>query len=168
MDWVEIFVNQSTTQVLIDSLNYCVANKGLKIYAWVIMTHHIHLIISSDTNLSGIIRDFKKYTSKAIVKESIRQNRLDWLDTFRVHGQMKSNVNLYQVWIHHNHPFELWNEKLLQQRLNYVHNNPVKAGLVERIEDYEFSSAGDYFGKIGAVKISSVPTSHQLQTGGML
>jgi len=81
--WVDVFARTEYTQLLIESLHYCQKAKGLKIYAWVIMSNHCHLIISAaNNNLSEIIRDFKKFTSKAIyraIEENNRESRKDWL-----------------------------------------------------------------------------------------
>src|SRR5271166_6491223 len=74
-DWIDIFTRNEYKQIVVDSLNFCIDKKGLEVYAWVIMTNHIHLIISSaKEDLSDIIRDFKKFTSTKLV-EAIEQNR---------------------------------------------------------------------------------------------
>ena len=57
-----------------------------------------------------------------------------------------SNTTDYQFWRHDNHPIELWSNKVIQQKIDYIHNNPVKAGIVFRPEDYKYSSACDYAG----------------------
>ena len=83
VNWIDIFSRPIYKYIIIDSLKHCQKEKGLEIYAWVIMTNHIHLIVSAkpNFNLSNILRDFKKFTSKAII-ESIQlenESRRDWM-----------------------------------------------------------------------------------------
>jgi REP element-mobilizing transposase RayT len=69
IDWVDLFIQPTYFKILDDSLNYCIANKGLTVHAYVYMSSHIHVIISSQENeLQDIIRDLKKYTSKEFIK----------------------------------------------------------------------------------------------------
>jgi REP element-mobilizing transposase RayT len=81
--WVDVFTRSKYVDILLDNLEYCQINKGLEIYAWVVMSNHCHLIVSAkDENLSDIIRDFKKYTSKAIFKaieNNKYESRREWL-----------------------------------------------------------------------------------------
>lgn len=69
-DWIDIFTRKEYRFVIVDSLNYCIENKGLIVYAWCLMSNHLHLVCQAKEGfgLSGIIRDFKKFTSKAIIK----------------------------------------------------------------------------------------------------
>jgi hypothetical protein len=71
------------------------------------------------------------------------------LEQFIKAGNKSSNVNIYQFWQHDNHPIELWSNKVIDEKIDYVHNNPVEEGLVFRAEDYLYSSAADYAGEKG-------------------
>lgn len=64
-------------------------------------------------------------------------------------GAMASNVSKYQFWRHDNRPIELWSNKVIDEKINYIHQNPVEEGLVFRAEDYRYSSAIDYAGEKG-------------------
>ncbi len=156
--WVDIFTRQVYSDIVVDSLRYCQDNKGLVVHSWVIMSNHVHCIISSKTNkLSDTIRDFKRHTSKHILEqvENIgTESRKKWmLHQFKYYAsQHKRNVS-YQLWTHENHPIEL-NGVLYDQKLDYIHNNPVKAGLVENAENYLSSSARDYAGVKGLLGVS--------------
>ena len=139
--------------MVIDSLNYCVANKGLIIYGYVIMSNHAHLIIAANEDslgLSSIIGDFKKFTSKKIIAwllESNKESRRDWmLDIFRQHALQTYRNESYQIWTHDNHPEVLYSRSFILQKLAYIHNNPVKAGIVRSPSEYIYSSAGNYNG----------------------
>ncbi len=152
IQWIDLFTRDQYRQVLIDSLKYCQQHKGLIIHAYCFMTNHIHLIVSRNGKapLSDIIRDFKKFTSKSIIKtiRSKQESRRGWLHwLFNSNGLKNPNNKYYQVWIQDNHPILLSNELFLRQRLIYLHNNPVKAGIVYAPEDYVYSSASAYMGR---------------------
>ena len=138
--------------IILDSLEYCQHNKGLEIFAWCIMTNHVHLIARAEEGdlLSDILRDFKKFTSKAVLKainENQRESRKEWL--LKQFETEKGN----RFWRADNQPVELWSNAVIAQKLNYIHQNPVEEGLVFRAEDYVYSSATDYAGNKGLLDI---------------
>lgn len=158
LHWVDVFTRRSYKDILVDSLNYCVENKGLIIYGWVIMSNHVHLIIGScDMRLEDIMRDLKKFSSKTILRSIIdnqQESRKEWmLDLFAKGGSENSNNKYYQFWQQHNHPVVLNNTDIFEQKLNYIHENPVIYGFVENAIDYPYSSARDYAGEKGFIKI---------------
>jgi len=136
--------------ILLESLSFCQKEKGMEIVAWCIMSNHVHLIFRSVNRQPPalLLGDFKRFTSKALVK-AIQENPHEsrkgiLLDQFKKAAQMTSNVKDYQFWRHDNKPIELWSNKVIQEKVSYIHNNPVAAGLVFRPEDYMYSSAVDY------------------------
>ena len=150
VDWVDAFSRRIYKDVLVDSLRFCQNKKGLVVNAYVIMTNHAHLILSArDGNLSDIIRDLKKYTSRVII-ETIKnepESRKTWmLHQFAYHASKHSRNDQYQFWTHDNHPEEVFTEDFFRQKLRYIHENPVRAGYVFRPEDYIYSSAAQYSG----------------------
>ena len=155
VEWLDVFTRNEYKNIIIDSLHYCQKEKGMEIFAWCIMTSHIHLIFSSagEQKPEFLIGDFKLFTSKAIVKaiiENPQESRKEFLlEQFRKAGNSSSNVNQYQFWRHDNHPVELWSNKVIDEKIDYIHKNPVEAGLVFRAEDYMYSSAADYAGEKG-------------------
>ena len=150
VDWIDVFTRPVYKEIIIDSLNYSINNKGLIVYAWVIMSNHMHLIISAEENhkLSDIVRDFKKFTSKRIIEEistNPEESRKNWmLWIFKSHGKANSRNKNYQFWSQDYHGVELDTNKMKEIRLNYLHDNPVKAQLVFEPEHYFYSSAADY------------------------
>jgi REP-associated tyrosine transposase len=105
------------------------------------MSNHLHLILQAkNDNLSDVIRDFKKFTSKQIINtitENTKESRRNWmLNIFEFVGRKKSNNSKYQFWQQHNHPIELISNSIMEQKLNYIHQNPVRNFLVENAEDY--------------------------------
>ena len=148
--WIDVFSREQYKELFVESLQYCVEHKGLVLHAWVIMTNHVHLIISSDSNkLEYIVRDLKKYTSKQIIKaiqENNGESRKEWmLNLFSYAGKSNNNNKEFQFWKQDYHPIELNSPKKIQRGLNYLHENPVRSGLVWEPWYYKYSSAVDYY-----------------------
>jgi len=150
--WIDIFTRQSYRDILIESFKYCQQQKGLHLHAYVIMSNHVHLIASVDDGftLSGFIGDCKKFTSKKILYEienSGIESRKEWmLHQFKYYASRHSRNDTFQLWEHNNHPIELSSPAFTQQKIDYIHQNPVRAGLLCRAEDYIYSSASNYAG----------------------
>ncbi len=155
--WIDVFTRREYKDILVDSLKYCIDKKGLQLYAWVIMSNHVHLIISSKGKPMGsILRDVKRHTSKTLTKaisENTRESRRDWLLWFfEREGKQNPNNENFQFWQQdENHPIELWSNEVIDQKLNYIHDNPVVAGWVDEPEHYLYSSARDYAGGKGLI-----------------
>lgn len=151
--WIDLFTRKLYKDILMDSLKHCQENKGLVVHAFVVMTSHIHLIVSRKPDgkqLSEIIRDFKKYTAAKLLKaiKEAPESRREWLlRAFGKAGSNNPNNNRYQVWIQDNHPVELITLKFVKQKLDYIHNNPVETGIVFTPYDYVYSSATAYAGR---------------------
>ena len=156
--WVDVFTRRDYKDIVVDSLRFCQKEKGLLLFAWVIMSNHMHLIArgAEGHDISAIIRDFKKFTSKAIVQwiQEGPESRKDWLLRHMANraSQVK-RVKEFKFWEDGNHAILLDTADKWAQRMNYLHNNPVTAGLVREAEDYVFSSACDYSGGSGLVKV---------------
>lgn len=109
-----------------------------------------------ELTLSDIMRDFKKFTSKEIVKAiaEVNESRKDWLmNRFEFAAKyIKKNKN-FKFWQDGNHPEELISDEFIDQKLNYIHNNPVEEMIVSEPEDYLFSSARDYAGIKGLLDV---------------
>jgi len=136
VQWVDVFTRPVFAEIMIDSLNYCIKEKGLLVYAWILKPNHLHAIVASNdgTELSATIRDFKKFSAGKILKEleqtsvESRKNWLLWL--FNSAGTANVKNDKYQFWQHANHPVELSNATMLKQRMDYLHHNLMRAGLV--------------------------------------
>ena len=154
VDWVDVFTRRELADVVVNSLNYCIENKGLEVYVWCLMSSHLHMIAATaraKDDLSGVMRDFKKFTSKEIIERisEINESRKDWLQK---HFQTGSKS--FQVWQEGMHPIELFTKRFTDQKMDYIHNNRVAAGIVREPQDYLLSSAGDYFmNRKGLVRI---------------
>jgi REP element-mobilizing transposase RayT len=146
--WADIFTRQVYRDIILDSLTYCRKNKELELFAYVIMSNPFHIIVRSKSNtLSNTIRDFKRHTSKKII-ETIKEqpeSRREWLlMIFRYAAKQHKRNNEYLVWTHENHAVELDSNTMIDQRIEYIHMNPVRSGLVTYAEDYLYSSARNF------------------------
>lgn len=149
VNWIDVFIRREYKEVIIDSLKYCIENKGLELYAWCIMSSHVHLIIgTSGSKMEDIMRDMKRHTSKTLldaIKNNPTENRREWMMwMFERAGKRNPNNEHYQFWQQNNKPIELSNPEMTRQKLNYLHENPVEAGFVENPWEYLYSSARDY------------------------
>ena len=157
VDWIDLFSRKEFRYIVLDSLRYCQTHKGLKIHAWCLMSNHLRMIISSDLgNLSDIMRDFKKHTAKRIIAEMdvINESRREWLkEAFVAAGRDLKRIKNFKVWKDGNHPKCIGTIYFLEQKLDYIHNNPVENELVDEPEYYLYSSARDYHGRQGLLKV---------------
>ena len=147
--WVDVFTRKDYRDIVLESIRHCQKEKGLLLHAWCIMSNHLHLIVAAkENNLSDILRDFKKFTSKQIIKaiqNNEQESRREWmLEIFKKAGETNGRNSEYQFWRQDNQPKELYSPSFVFQKLNYIHNNPVEAGIVDKPEEYLYSSARDY------------------------
>lgn len=149
VNWIDVFTRKNHKLTIVDSLKYCQKHKGLEIYGWCLMSSHLHLIAKAtgDNTLSDILRDFKKFTSKAIIKQIQEEpeSRREWmLNQFEFAGKYLSNIENYKFWQDGNQAKEIYTPEFFWEKLNYIHMNPVEEMIVSRPEDYMFSSARNY------------------------
>lgn len=165
--WIDIFTRLEYKEIFCDSIRYCQLNKGLIIHAWCLMSNHVHLIFSAKEKgtQSDILRDLKKFTAKKIVeaiKNNTSESRKEWiLEKLYFAGSQNSNNKYVQLWQQDNHPIEIFSPKVISQKIEYVHNNPIVAGIVSEAHHYLYSSARDYNGIKGLidVEILDIPSS---------
>ncbi|NDV46512.1 transposase [Paludibacter sp. 221] len=161
--WIDIFTRRIYRDIVVESLCFCQQQKGLEIYAFVIMSNHIHLVIrSSKGDLSTTIKEFKSFTAKQILKaiDTEPESRRDWmLNLFEFSAKQHKRNEKHQVWTHENHAEIIYEDKFLLQKVNYIHENPVRAGIVEKAEDYLYSSARNYAGLSTCLDVIVTPLS---------
>ncbi len=149
VEWIDVFTRKAYRDIVLESIRYCQKEKGLELYCWCLMSNHIHMIVSAkENNISDVLRDFKKFTSKKLLSDieaNEKESRRIWmLELFAKAGEANSRNKRYQFWRQDNQPKELITENFTRQKLDYIHNNPVEAGIVEKAEEYLYSSAKDY------------------------
>ena len=157
----QVFTRKEYRDILLDSLRFCQERKGLLAHGWCVMSNHMHLLASSKIfDLSGTLREFKKFTSRKIIETIINnehESRKEWmLEIFKRAG--KGNSRNRDYWRQDNQPKECYSPEFTIQKLNYIHNNPVEAGIVDRSEEYLYSSERDYHHKnnCGLLKIDFI------------
>ena len=158
IEWLYVFTRRQYKDLLLETMSYSQQFKGMEIFAWCIMTNHVHIVFRSIGTVKPeiILGDLKRYTSKKIISaiiENPQESRKEWLlNQFQRAAQSSSNVNGYHFWRHDNRPIELSNNRMIDQKIDYVHNNPVEAGIVLQPEHYIYSSAIDYAGGKGILE----------------
>jgi REP element-mobilizing transposase RayT len=145
LEWKRLLFRDKYKDVIIESMRFLVKNKLVIIYGFVIMENHIHIIwqLQAGKRREDVQRDFLKYTAQQIKKDMMGNHPED-LVGYRV----KAKDRKYQFWERNPLSIEIWSEKVLMQKLKYIHENPVRAGICKYSDDYKYSSALFYkFGK---------------------
>lgn len=160
--WLDVFTRKNHRDVLIESLKYCQKEKGLIIYAYVIMSNHIHMIVQTNEphQIKDTIRDFKKFTSKKILFQiqNEPESRREWmLKIFEDEAEQSKKHKTYKFWQVGNHAIEVFTEKFIWDKINYIHENPVRAGLVKQQWDWIYSSASNYPDEESVLEVLKIP-----------
>ena len=160
VDWVDVFSGEIYRKEITDSLAFCRKSKGLVLYAYVVMTNHLHMMArAGNGNLPDLIRDFKKYTASKIlrlIKEG-PESRQDWmLKRFEFAARSHKRNSDFQFRTHENHAIEIRSPQFTRQKLDYIHNNPVRAGWVAEPWEWLYSSATNYCGKLSLIEADFV------------
>ncbi|WPR75766.1 REP-associated tyrosine transposase [Algoriphagus sp. NG3] len=156
--WADVFSRKVYRDFILENLTYSRKEKCLYLYGYVIMSNHIHLVVQvKEGKLSDWVRDFKKFTSKKLVKlvlDNPEESRREWLKmVFEYHAKFNKRSGDLQFWTHDNHAIELYRPEMIESRMKYIHDNPVRAGIVENPEDYLHSSARNYSGLKGLIDV---------------
>ena len=160
VDWIDLFTRPIYQEIIVDSLKYCIGHKGLVLNGWVLMSNHLHFAgrCEEPHYMSNFLRDFKKFTSKKLASAIIDtpESRREWLlDKFRFEAKRTRRADNYKIWRDDNHAIDMTGIDSLET-LNYMHNNPIRAGIVEKPEDYLLSSARDYSSLKGLIPIQKI------------
>jgi putative transposase len=150
LDWKHLLADDNHKNIIIDSLQFMVSNKRIILNAFVIMNNHIHLIWQpcSGYTPSDIQASFMKYTAQQL-KQSLIKNEQEIITEFKVNKYDRT----YQFWKREPLSVALRTHEVFMQKLEYIHYNPVRAGLCINPVDYHYSSAGFYHGGIDNFKM---------------
>lgn len=143
LHWIPIFTRSETTQIIFDSLIYLQKTDNLKLYAYVILENHLHLVASSD-DLAKSMRKFKAHTAKEILKLLEKQNVKIILDQLAFYKKVHKTETSYQLWQEGIQPKLIQSDLMMRERINYIHQNPVKRGYIDDAKHWRYSSARDY------------------------
>ncbi|MEA2016859.1 MAG: transposase [Campylobacterota bacterium] len=155
LHWIPIFTRTQTTDIIFDSLKYLQETDNFKLYAYVILENHLHLIASSD-DIGKSMRKFKSFTAKEILKLLKDNNIKTILDQLAFYKKAHKKETTYQLWQEGIQPKLIKNEKMMIDRIHYIHNNPVKRGYIEDAKYWRYSSARDYEDIMGLIEIERV------------
>ena len=140
-----IFIRSSFIIPLIDSLNFYRYQHQFRLIGYVFMPDHIHLILwpEKESFVGNFMRDFKRFTSGRICRQASLESKNDWVEAFEKVGKQTSRAE-YKVWQDSFWEEVVFTEKFLYQKLDYIHMNPVRAGLVDEPQKYPYSSYRNY------------------------
>lgn len=145
VNWITVFNDPAIAQIIIESLNYLQNNGRLTLYGYALMENHLHLIALSD-NLPEQMQRFKSYTARKIIDLLADKKRKYLLEQFRIGRAAHKKESDYQFWQEGSHPEIIIDEKMMMQKMEYIHFNPVRRGYVDKPEHWRYSSARNYFG----------------------
>lgn len=168
VDWVDVFVRPVYKQVIVHTLNHFIDNKGLVVHAWCLMTNHLHLLVQAKEGfvIADIEREFKTFTTTKILEaiDTEPEARKEWmLKRFENFGNILGLMKKYQVWQNSSSPqfIDLKKTEALVEHFSFIHENPVRDRFVDTAADYPYSSARDYSGMQGLVKITKLTAVEQ-------
>lgn len=142
VEWLPVFNTSTCCDIIVRALEYCRQHKGLKIYAWVILDNHLHAILAAP-DLSATLRDLKSFTARQIL-EHLHAGGRDWLLNQLQYYRAAHKATQYQIWQEGSHPQVILGDEMMEQKLTYLHHNPVKRGLVASPEHWRYSSAHEW------------------------
>ena len=155
VQWLPVFISEEPCCILTDSLNYCHEKKGLRVHSYVIMPTHMHSILSHESlngkKLGKTVTAFRKHTGRRMLEFCEGNTPACFLDIFQAVAGADRNA---QFWQPKRHPEAIESQEFIEQKWNYVHDNPCRKGLVEGPEHWRFSSAS--YWASGAEKANDV------------
>ncbi len=151
LHWIPVFTRPETVDILLDALKH-LSQDGLKVYAYVILENHCHLVVQSKA-LDRDIARYKSYTAKQIIQYLAKNNVKQILDQLAFYKKAHKDDRAYQFWQEGVHPELIQGDKMMRQKIEYIHHNPVKRGYVDVAEHWRYSSARNYLGQPGLLEV---------------
>jgi len=152
LHWIPIFTRPESVQILLDSLKHLQENDDLKVHAYVILENHLHIVVQSG-DLPQSLRKFKSYTAKKLIELLQRNNVTTILDQLAFYKKAHKKTAEFQVWQEGYQPKLIQSEQMMRERIEYIHNNPIKRGYVDEAKHWRYSSARDYEGEAGLLPV---------------
>jgi REP element-mobilizing transposase RayT len=151
LHWIPVFTRSATVDIILDALRYQI-NDGLKVYAYVILENHLHLVLQSQQLNTDIAR-FKSYTAKQLIRYLDENKVKAILDQLAFYKKAHKHDRAYQFWQEGVHPEWVQNNEMMRQKVEYIHQNPVKRGYVDEAVHWRYSSARNYAGMEGLLEV---------------
>mgnify|MGYP000326525602 FL=1 len=151
LHWIPVFTRPATVEIILQSLQHLIAD-GLKLYAYVVLENHLHLLVQSE-QLGHDLARFKSYTARQLIAYLADNNVTQILDQLAFYKKEHKTDRAYQFWQEGCHPEWIQNNDMMRQKIDYIHSNPVKRGYVDLPEHWRYSSARNYLGQIGLIEV---------------
>jgi REP element-mobilizing transposase RayT len=152
--WLPVFTRSDAAQIILNSWKFLQENGRLNLFGYVVLENHVHLVAAAD-DLSKEIGDFKSYTARQIIdllecrgEKSVLQQ----LQEFKAHHKTDRT---YQLWQEGSHPQQIQDDRMMRQKLDYIHYNPVRRGYVDDPVHWRYSSARNYAGLAGLLPVTT-------------
>lgn len=152
IDWMPVIERPEVARIILNGLKFLQKERDVTIYAYVIMKDHIHFIASGE-NLSEKVRLFKSYSAREIIDYLKETAKHDLLQSFVVKDSI-SNRSEYQFWQNGFHPKQIIGDKMMLQKIEYIHKNPVTAGYVDEKLQWRYSSIYNYIDQEAPLEIT--------------
>ena len=150
--WLPVFAHPRFAQIILDSWRFLQTDRGVRIFGYVVMENHLHWIAASE-NLAAHVRQFKSFTARRIIDELERSGFATILQELSFFKLRHKTDQAVQLWQEGSHPEQIQNDAMMLQKLEYVHNNPVRRGYVDDPVHWRYSSARDYQGITGLLPV---------------
>jgi len=154
VEWIPLFMNKEIVSIILDSLRFIQTERTITIYSYVIMENHLHIIVSGD-HLIKTIKEFKSFTARKVIDYLMDHHSVHLLERLKKAKLSHKTDSTYQVWQEGSHPQEIFSEKMLLQKIEYIHNNPVRRGYVVEQKHWNYSSAKNYDGETGLLEVKT-------------
>lgn len=154
VEWIPLFMNPEIVTLLYESLRFVQKERSVTLYAYVIMENHLHLIASA-SELGKTIKECKSFTARTIIDHLKGRNAIPLLKKLERAKLSHKKASDYQLWQEGSHPEEIYSERMLIQKIEYIHANPVRRGYVDEPTHWRYSSARNYEGMEGLIEVKT-------------
>ncbi len=152
--WLPVFTRPETVDVVLDSWRFLQRERDFKLFGYVILENHLHLIASAP-ELPAVMRSFKSFTARRLIELLEQHGAETLLRQMRANKLRHKKESEYQVWQEGSHPTQIQNDEMMWQKLEYIQNNPAKRGYVDDPLHWRYSSARNYAGQPGLIDVTT-------------
>lgn len=154
VDWLPVFTRPEAVQILLDSWTYLQNNNRIELFAFVVLENHLHFIASSG-DLSKEVGDFKSYTARRLIDLLKQHNARTILRQLAFGKAAHKTDREYQLWQEGSKPKQIVGDEMMEQKVEYIHYNPVKRGYIDDPVHWRYSSARNYAGQAGLIDVTT-------------
>jgi REP element-mobilizing transposase RayT len=152
LEWLPVFTRPDTVNIILEAFTFRQQNPAFRVYGYVILENHLHCILQAP-DLARQIKQLKSWTARRIIDYLQERRVTQLLAKLAYYKKAHKTDRDYQFWQEGSHPQWIQNEAMLLEKLEYMHDNPVKRGYVDKPEDWRYSSARNYLGKEALIPV---------------